>query len=111
MVERPLSLDEPQRSIVHRVIRDHCRLREWQLHAVDCRTQHVHIALTAPQASPAECMSQLKAWTTRRLAEAAPDAGRKKWWTENGSRRLIFDESDLVDVVAYITECQDKPRE
>ncbi len=110
MAERPLSLDGWQRSIVHRVIRDHCQRRAWQLHAASCRLQHVHVALTAPEVAPAQCMAQFKAWTARRLAEDATHAGRKKWWTENGSRRLIFEESDLAEVVVYITECQDKPR-
>lgn len=110
LAEPPLSLDEGQRGIVHRTIGDHCLRRAWQLHAMDCRTHHVHVALTAPRATPADCMAQLKAWTARRLAEAATHGVRTKWWTENGSRRLIFDETDLADVVVYIAECQDKSR-
>jgi hypothetical protein len=40
-------LDETQRSIVENTIREHCRIRGWTLHAVNVRTTHVHVVVTA----------------------------------------------------------------
>src|SRR3990172_7200949 len=41
MNETACTLDGEQRVLVENTITDHCALRGWQLHAVNCRTQHV----------------------------------------------------------------------
>ena len=69
MTEDELTLNVEQREIVERTIADHCRIRGWQLHAVACRTQHVHVVVTALSRNPEEVMDQFKAWCTRRLKE------------------------------------------
>jgi hypothetical protein len=48
MTEPELKLDAEQRDIVEKTVADHCRVRRWHLHAVKCRTQHVHRVVTAP---------------------------------------------------------------
>ena len=48
MTEPELTLDAEQRDIVEKTVADHCRFRRWHLHAVNCRTQHVHLVATAP---------------------------------------------------------------
>ena len=68
MKELPLTLADDQREIVQSVIRRHCEIRKWQLHAVNCRTNHVHAVITADR-HPDDIMDQLKAWCTRRLKE------------------------------------------
>src|SRR5436305_293988 len=65
MTEPALSLDVEQRRIVETTIADHCRIRGWQLQAVNARTQHVHAVVTAPGRDPEDVTDQLKAWCTR----------------------------------------------
>lgn len=69
MTEPELTLDTRQRDIVERTIAEQCRIRVWRLHAVNCRTQHVHVVVTAPNRDPEVVMDQFKAWCTRRLKE------------------------------------------
>ena len=69
MTEPALTLDEEQRAVVEKTIADHCTIRRWHLHAVNCRTRHVHVVVTAPKRDPEEVMDQFKAWCTRRLKE------------------------------------------
>jgi hypothetical protein len=38
MTEDACVLDEEQRRLVEKTIIDHCRIRGWQLHAVNCRS-------------------------------------------------------------------------
>ena len=113
MQERAVLLTEPQRAAVEQAIATHCGVRGWHLHAVQCRTQHVHVVVTAASASPDEVLRQLKSWGTRALRQkddvSSVASARRRWWTEGGSRRQVFREGDLASVIAYVTECQGVP--
>src|SRR5690242_3292969 len=68
MTTNACCLDAEQRQIVGRQIVETCRFRGWQLHAVNCRSNHVHVVVTA-DVSPQIVRNQLKAWSTRRLKD------------------------------------------
>lgn len=70
LVETAVVLTAEQRALVEQTIRDHCRVRGWLLHAVNARTNHVHVVVTADRA-PDEVMNQFKAWCSRELSDAA----------------------------------------
>jgi REP element-mobilizing transposase RayT len=103
MTENAITLDGDQRQLVERTIGDHCRIRGWQLHAVNARTTHVH-AVVALDGTPEKALRELKAWTTRRLKEVYP--GRETWWTEKGSRRYLWTEDALESAIRYVLEMQ-----
>ena len=113
MKEDAVLLAGPQRVTVERSIAGLCAVRGWHLHAAQCRTQHVHVVVTAATTSPDEVLRQLKAWCTRglRLTVGGNETAepRRRWWTEGGSRRQVFRERDLVSVITYVTECQEGP--
>jgi REP element-mobilizing transposase RayT len=106
MTEHACILDEEQRRLVEATIAEHCKLRGWELHAVNCRSNHVHVVVTADR-DPRTVRNQLKAWCSRRLKELeerrradpslAPRAGglRQHWWTERGSHRYLGDNDSL----------------
>ncbi len=52
MTDVELTLDREQRELVEQTVADHCRHRGWYLHRVSCRTQHVHVVVTAPNREP-----------------------------------------------------------
>lgn len=126
MTEDAFRLDDEQRALVNRQIAETCSFRGWTLHAVNCRSNHVHVVLTASQ-SPEVVRNQLKAWCTRRLKELeiarrletptrsvsegtnAPSI-RENWWAERGSQRYINDEDSLEAAIRYVLDGQDKPR-
>jgi REP element-mobilizing transposase RayT len=115
MTESALTLDTEQRRRVEDTIADHCRIRGWHLHVVACRTQHVHVIVTAPQYHPEVVMDQFKAWCTRRLKELErlrrplERTVRQKWWTQGGSKRWLNDDQSLVEASQYVLECQGEP--
>ncbi|WP_246120230.1 transposase [Blastopirellula retiformator] len=84
---------------------DHCHFRNWILHAVNCRSNHVHVVVAA-DVHPKEVMRQLKYWATRRLNEMG--ASREAWWAELGSGRDLNDEVALVGAIIYTLEAQDR---
>jgi REP element-mobilizing transposase RayT len=102
MTEPPCTLSDEQRGIVELTIRDHCRIRGWEMHALNCRTNHVHAVVTANTDSK-KVRDEFKAWCTRKLKEAACDIEvRENWWTEAGSRRMIGDEESLEAAIHYV---------
>jgi REP element-mobilizing transposase RayT len=107
MKDEPVVLNAQQGAIVEKTIREHCEFRGWQLHAVNVRTNHVHVVVTADRA-PEEVMNQFKAWCSRRLNEAEGGAG-KRWWTKHGSTKWINDTAYLHNAVRYVVEGQSVP--
>ena len=78
MTETELTLESDQRQIVETTITDHCRIRRWELLAVSCRTQHVHVVVAAPNRDPEEVMDQFKAWCTRDLKSIRHQSLKRK---------------------------------
>jgi len=68
MTEDACVLTREQRIIVEQTIRDHCVIRSWELFAVSCRSNHVHVVVAA-NISPKEVCRQFKSWCTRRLKD------------------------------------------
>jgi REP element-mobilizing transposase RayT len=68
MTEDACRLDEQQRRIVEEQVAETCAIRGWRLHAVNCRSNHMHVVVTA-NVGPKTVRNQLKAWCTRRLRE------------------------------------------
>ena len=117
MTEDACRLDGEQRLLVATTIADHCRIRGWELHAVNCRSNHVHVVVSANRA-PDDVRDQFKAWCTRRLKEQerarrsassraeATCPVRTKWWTDGGSRRRLWTEESLEAAIRYVRDGQ-----
>jgi len=123
MTEDACCLTAEQRRLVETTIADHCRVRGWTLYAVNCRSNHVHVVVSANR-DPKEVRERFKAWCTRRLkareqesqrGRSAPaeigEASRENWWAERGSGLYINDEEGLEAVIHYVRDAQDLPRE
>ena len=112
MVESAVVLTKDQRAIVELTIIDHCRIRGWTLHAVNARSNHIHLVVTADRDAD-EVRDQLKAWCSRKLSDAAglvgtvaKKAGRRHWFTEGGDNERIDNEEYLANAIAYVQEGQ-----
>ena len=122
MTEDACRFDGEQRDVVERQIAETCNIRRWELHAVNCRSNHVHVVVTA-NIEPKLVRNQLKAWSTRRLkeleavrhdaqrCEREATALRENWWAERGSQRFINDSEGLEATILYVRDSQDRPRE
>jgi len=100
-------LNSHQRVLVEQQIRQTCEYRNWICHAANCRTNHVHMVVSAFNESPRKVRADLKAWCTRRLKEDALPKSSRSWWAERGSIRWVFGEESLKRVIYYVTEQQD----
>lgn len=114
MTEQPVELNAEQQTLVEDVIREHCDKRGWTLHAVNCRSNHCHVVVTAPDYDGETVRDQFKLWGTRRLKQHERDSGidesqlRERWWTRKGSVRWVDDEESLEAAILYTRDGQDR---
>jgi REP element-mobilizing transposase RayT len=116
MTETACRLDREQRRAVEEQAAETCRWKGWVLHAVNCRSNHLHVVVSA-DTHPKTIRSQLKAWCTRKLktleaariaASGVSIAMREQWWAERGSQRYINDADSLEAAIPYVRDGQDK---
>ena len=112
MVEHAVTLAPQQREVVEQTIEDHCRIRGWTLHAVNARSNHIHVVVTANRDGKV-VRDQFKAWCSRNLSDqagltrsVARKAGRRHWFTEGGSCKPIDNEEYLQNAITYVLEGQ-----
>ena len=107
MSEASCVLSPAERVIVEKQIAQTCSFRGWILHAVNCRSNHLHVVVATGDARPKKIRRDLKAWCARRLKEFAAH-NRQHWWAERGSIRWIWNTMSLATVIEYATDGQDR---
>jgi len=107
MTAEACRLNHDERAAVEEQIRATCSVRRWHLHAVNCRSNHVHVVVTAPEIKPKKVRADLKAWATRCLKEQF-DPAREDWWAERGSIRHLFNDAALESAILYVLDGQDR---
>ena len=104
-----IALNDEQRRMVDQTTHDHCRHRDWILHAINVRSNHMHGVITA-DARPGAVMSQLKAWCSRRLNESQTQRQSRssgaRWWTRHGRTKWIDNEAYLANAIRYVKQRQ-----
>ena len=105
MKQRPVFLGPSQRAVIERTIREVVEHRGWTLHAVNVRTNHVHVVVTAAK-EPERVMNDFKAYATRRLAEAGLLPTKAKVWSRHGSTLYLWTEPALLEKCRYVREGQ-----
>lgn len=103
----PLILTTSQRQLLDQTIREHCTFRGWILHALNVRTNHIHIVLTASD-PPEAVMQKLKIRCTLILKQNG--CCTPKPWTDHGSTRWLDAEGNLQLAIRYVRDLQDHPR-
>jgi len=106
MKEEPCLLHEAQRSTVEAQVAETCKHRGWLLHAVNCRSNHIHIVVEAPETKCRKARIDLKSWTTRCLKQKF-DGTRENWWAERGYTCLLKSQTCLDAAIIYTLEAQD----
>ena len=102
----PVVLSNVQRRMVDETIREVCCHRCLKCHAVNCRSNHVHVVVTAVDRIPERVLSDLKAWCSRRLNKESHGDQRRRWWTRHGSTRYLNSERSVFAAVDYVLNQQ-----
>ena len=83
----PLILDAGQRQSIDLAVREVCVNREWFLHALNVRTNHVHTVVSIGLIKPERALSLLKAKATKQMRERGCWRHDYSPWAEKGSKR------------------------
>jgi len=109
MMEPPCLLNTKKRLAVEAQIVETCIHRAWHLHAVNCRSNHLHVVVSAPEASSRKVRIDLKAWATRCLKDKF-DKARDNWWAERGYSCHLKTPTCLDAAILYTLEGQEYER-
>lgn len=101
-------LSDDQRVVVEQECQRHCEHRGWHNWAINARSNHCHIAVTATGHSGSIVRDQLKANGTRGLRAHWPAFRDRPVWTHGGDWECINTDDDLEAVCAYVREAQDR---
>lgn len=88
-------LDKKQRTVVEKTIEEVCQSRNYFLHAVNTRSNHVHMVVSA-QDKPEKLINAFKTYSTRRLREQRFIDRETRLWSRGGSRRYLWKHGMLI---------------
>ncbi|MEZ6243907.1 MAG: transposase [Phycisphaerales bacterium] len=104
-------LNASSRRLVESALREACEHRSWILHALDVRSNHVHVVVSSPGCTPERAMQQLKSRATGALRDDGVLARDQQPWTRHGSTRYLWKHEDFAGAVEYVNDWQDRSRE
>lgn len=106
---RPYTLTPQARTVVAQAISTHAGFKQWEILAIEVRSNHVHLLIRS-STPPEAVMTSCKRWATKALRETSLLGKDAKAWTRHGSTRWINDEDSLIKAFQYITEFQEGPK-
>lgn len=105
MSSPPVTLSKAQRTVVHTAIEEVCDHRRYGLHAVNVRSNHSHVVVSA-QMKPEPIADAFKAYATRKLCEQGLCDGIARIWSRGRSRRYLWEENRVARAIDYVLFCQ-----
>ena len=109
MKSEALLFDEACCACIETTMHEVATHRQWEILALNVLSNHVHVVVgTAEGAKPEKVMSDLKAYTTRRLRERQLLPAQVPVWSHHGSTRYLSDDRAISAACHYVMECQEE---
>jgi REP element-mobilizing transposase RayT len=99
-------LNARQRELVECAVREVCDYRNWLLHAVSVRTNHVHMVVSIGSAKPENALNSFKAYTTRKMRQNDCWHSQHSPWADKGSKKHLWNESSVERAIEYVINGQ-----
>ena len=97
----PLTLNTAQREAVEFAVKGVCAYRGYGCHAVNARTNHVHVVVSAA-CQPEPVIEAFKSYATRKLRNDGWIARNVHIWERGGSRRYLWKERHVARAIEYV---------
>jgi len=97
----PFNLDARARPVVEKALREVCDHRKYILRAINIRTNHVHIVVTALR-KPEPVLIAFQAYSTRALRKEGLNSPGVKPWARHGSTIYLWKERDVAKAIEYV---------
>jgi REP element-mobilizing transposase RayT len=101
MKQQPFLLSQEQREIVEAAIHEVCQYRDYELKAINARSNHVHVVVSA-QSKPEPIRDAFKSYATRKLREAHLIDEQIKPWARGGSCRYLWKQRHVALAIEYV---------
>ena len=101
-----LILDGGQRTTVHKSIVSVCEHRGYLLRALNVRSNHAHIVVSAA-VNPEKPVNEFKAYATRALRAEQMVGPEAKIWSRGASTRYLWKPKHVDAAVDYVKYCQE----
>lgn len=108
MTSSSVLLSPEDRQTVESACSEHCMIHAWSLLAVNARTNHVHLVVTA-NTGPKVTRDQLKANCTSRLRRQPVPLNVERTWAKGGDTEILDTEDEIQACILYTLEAQDIP--
>ena len=108
MKRPPVRLNASRRAATEKAIRETCKVRKWDLWALNVRSNHVQLVVSA-NCSSKKVRSALKANATREMRQSGCWSEENSPWSYRGSRRKLYTERALDAAIAYVMYDQGLP--
>jgi REP element-mobilizing transposase RayT len=95
-------LDDSQRSRAKEAVDETCEVRKWTLHAINVRTNHVHVVVSIGTKKPEVALNAFKANATRKMRESGCWQSELSPWADKGSKRYLWNENSLARAIDYV---------
>jgi REP element-mobilizing transposase RayT len=105
MKHEAIYLDAAARDVVEKAIKEVCGIRAYDLHAINVRTEHVHVVVSNA-AKPERMMNSFKAYATLALRSAGLAAKDGRVWSRHGSTLYLWTEEHISSAVDYVLNGQ-----
>lgn len=101
-----ITLNANQRKVVEQTIREVCKYKDWGLHALNVRTNHVHIVVSTGNNSAKSVLNAFKSYSTRNLKQNNLWNYEHSPWSDKGSERFLWNEKSLEIAIEYVVSGQ-----
>jgi REP element-mobilizing transposase RayT len=97
-----VTLTDPQRTCIEEAVHETCKIRQWDLYAINARTNHVHSVVDIGARKPDIALNAFKANATRKMREG--DCWRSEFspWADKGSKRYLWNERSVARAIDYV---------
>ncbi|MFN0138938.1 MAG: transposase [Pyrinomonadaceae bacterium] len=102
LLGEPITLNSKQRACVRNAILETCRIREWTIMALNIRTNHVHVVVTALGKPPGIVLNAFKANSTRLMRDRKYWSSDRSPWVDKGSTRYLWNEESVILACNYV---------
>jgi REP element-mobilizing transposase RayT len=103
--QAPVELGGRRREAVNKAIREVCEHRGWLLRAINVRTNHIHVVVSA-RCKSTKVLNDFKAYATRGMRKAGVWESDRSPWAEHGSRRNLWTPRQVDRACDYVVNHQ-----
>ena len=94
-------LSDEQRAVVEEAIKEVCKYRNYELSALNVRTNHFHAVVSA-QSKPEPIADAFKSYSTRKLRQSSLIGNSVQPWARGKSRRYLWKSKHVLRAIEYV---------